>query len=52
MRKSEEKTLQLSRETLKNLDQDPVLLKKLAGGICLTSLDQTTCTQCHISADC
>ena len=42
MRKNEQrKALKLSRETLQNLN--PALLKKLNGGICLTSIAQTTC---------
>jgi hypothetical protein len=52
MRKNERKALTLSRETLKNLDLDPILLKKLNGGVCLTSVAQTTCPGCVRTLDC
>jgi hypothetical protein len=38
------KTLKLSRETLQHLNPD--LLKKLNGGVCMTSYAQTTCPTC------
>jgi hypothetical protein len=38
------KTLKLSRETLQLLN--PPLLKKLNGGVCMTSVAQTTCPGC------
>ncbi len=45
MRKNEQgKTLRLSRETLQALN--PAVLKKLNGGVCITSYNQTTCPGC------
>jgi hypothetical protein len=41
------KKLQLTKIKIANLRQSN---KK--GAICLTSLDQTTCPGCHLTADC